>query len=178
MSCVKDITLLERYIDGELPEVLSARVEIGLESCGHCRDELNALMEVRSALQDHVAAAVAAAPLDGLFDRIEGQLDDPTPARVPFVERLRTWWQTQRLEAALSLAVAAAAIAVVFWVGGSLPERSATEPSLAEARGGDNTLIVESYEVQEGTVIIDVDPDDPTAPAVVWHYVDAEEDEG
>ena len=178
MSCVKDISLLERYIDDELPDVLVRRVEVALETCAHCRDEVDALLQLRSVLQEDIAAAMEAAPLDGLWDQLEPELGPMAPAKPSLLDRAREWWDTRRLEAAMGLAVAAAAIAVLVWVAGSLPTTSTVEPELADAAGGDNTLIVESYEVHEGTVIIDVDPDDPTAPAVVWHFVEDEDEQG
>ena len=176
MSCIEDTTLLERYADDELPAVMRRRVEAALESCEHCQDELAQLYAVREALVEHMAMAVDAAPLDSLWDRIEDQLG-PTevPQQPSFAERLRAWWNSQRLELAFGAAIAACAAVLLVWVAGSLPERGAAQPELVEATGGNNQLVVESYEVKEGTVVIDVDPDDPTAPAVVWHFVDDED---
>ncbi len=181
-------TLLERYLDGELEPSLVPRVESALESSEEYRRHLDELTQIRMALREDVAAAVASAPLDQLWDRISVALDEetgleavpdppPEPSRPGLIEQLKRWWETQRLEAALGAMAAVAAIALCVWFVQSMPgAATTTETPVAESEApADNTLIVESAEAEQGTIVIDVDPEDPTAPAVVWHLMDEEE---
>jgi hypothetical protein len=72
--------------------------------------------------------------------------------------------------------MAAAAVLLCVWVGQAMilkpmqPTPFATETAEAVQN---HTFVVESYDVAEGsTVVIDVDPEDPQTPAVVWHIVE------
>ncbi|MFT5432376.1 MAG: anti-sigma factor RsiW [Myxococcota bacterium] len=177
MSCAKDTTLLERYVDDELPDILVRRVETALETCPHCRLIVDEHLSLRKVLRDDISAAVSAASFGGLWDRIEPELEAPLASKPSLMDRAREWWENRRLEAALGFGVALATVAVLVWVGTATLGHQVAAGDLADASNGDNTLIIESYEVKEGTVVIDVDPDDPTAPAVVWHFVDDEQDE-
>jgi anti-sigma factor RsiW len=177
MSCAKDTTLLERYVDEELPDVLVRRVEAALETCPHCRSTVDEHLSLRTVLREDISAAVSAASFEDLWDRIDAKLEAPLASKPSLMDRAREWWENRRLEAALGFGVALAAVAVLVWVGTAAVGHPVVTGDLANASSGDNTLIIESYEVKEGTVVIDVDPDDPTAPAVVWHFVDDEQDE-
>lgn len=210
MACVKDDTLLERYLDGELPEAMMPRVESALESCEHCQATLEELSTIRLSIQSSISEAADAAPLDQLWGRLEAELDLGGPAAAPrqptWRERVADWWENRRLELALGSMAAACAVLVAVWVGASMsvappsadqapevasdapqspqpsvvagtdkPERSQRRVAKASPN---NRLVVESTEVREGVVVIDVDPDDPGAPAIVWHLVDEELEEG
>ena len=183
MSCAIDQELLPRYLDGELPAALREQVEHELTRCDDCCERLAELTFVGDAVRMDIAAAVESAPLDGLWDRIEPGLGELEPSPTTVWSRLRAWWSERPLEVGLSLAATCAALLLCVWMAGQM---SAGEPALVQGVAFDqapraldaelNTLVVESYEVRQGTVIIDVDPDDPGAPAVVWHYVDDEEE--
>lgn len=187
MSLPIEETMLERYLDGELAREELSKVESALESSQECRDYLDELTRIRTMMRADVQAAVAVAPLDGLWDRIVGELDR-VPAGVPaepvaaptLIDWLRAWLAARPIEVPLNALVAVAAILVCVWFAGSLPDQArstaATEPvePLADVAQQDNTLIVESAEVDLGTIVIDVDPEDPSTPAVVWHLVDEE----
>lgn len=183
MSCAIDQELLPRYLDGELPDAMREQVEHELTRCDECCERLAELTFVGAAVRMDIGAAVEAAPLDGLWDRIEQGLAPVEPSSTTLWSRLRAWWSERPLEIGLSLAAASAALLVCVWMAAQM---SAGEPALVQgvafeqtagALGAEvNTLIVESCEVRQGTVIFDVDPDDPGAPAVVWHYVDDEQE--
>ncbi len=192
MSCLKDDALLERYMDGELEPSLIARVEAALEECQHCRDHIEAFEAIQGAMRAEIVDAVARAPLDQLWGRIDEQLQAAKPRVVPdapvtaptaapagWVARLRVWWETQRLEAALGGLAAAAAILVCVWFVQSMPTtKPVADPATAAVEMTnlpDNTLVIESAEAESGTILIDIDPEDPSTPAVVWHIVDDDE---
>ncbi|MFT7624205.1 MAG: anti-sigma factor RsiW [Myxococcota bacterium] len=190
MSLPIDETLIERYLDGELPPDLVARVETALETSTECQQHLDELIEIRSVLRADIAMAVEAAPLDDLWGRISQALDEaPVPqaatpaAPLNLINRLRHWWDNQRLEVAMSSFAAVCAVMLCVWFVQSMPASApAGEPGSDSANDSanvvspatDNTLIVESAEADEGTIVIDVDPEDPSSPAVVWHLVDEE----
>ena len=179
-SCDVDKRDIERYLDGELPEAMRPPVEAALESCDDCLAYAEEPSRLGEALRADIADAVMRAPLDGLWDRIEPELgrEAQRVKRPSLGGRLRAWWATQRLELVLGACATAAAVALLVWIAGGPTEQTpaAVDEAPAIAAPEDNTLQVESYEVDEGTVVIDVDPEDPTAPAIVWHFVDDEED--
>jgi hypothetical protein len=76
------------------------------------------------------------------------------------------------MEWALGGAVAALAVLIGVWALHTPPNAT---PSPNATAAVTHEFIVESYEVSEGTVIIDVDPQQDM-PAIVWHFVDEEED--
>ena len=164
--------LLERYLDGELPADELAAVEAAIAVSPRHQEQVEEHHAIREALREASAHAVAQAPLEGLWERISAEIDAQAP-RVPvgppsLVERLRVWWTTPRL--AVALGVAAALVVGGLWLARQAPPSA--PPAPAETARDDHRLIVESYEVTSGTVVIDVDPEDADAPAVVWHFVD------
>ncbi len=185
MACVNDQPLLERYLDGELSGALTFRVESALETCEHCRATLDELSTIKLAVQSDITAAVEAAPLDGLWARIDAQLNLDNEMVQPrsWLDRIKGWWEGQRTELVLGAVVATCAVLLAVWIGGSLnvqlpvPEAPTAVAPVRQLAPANNRLVVESTEVREGVVIIDVDPDDPAAPAIVWHLVDAELEE-
>jgi len=177
MSCNHDETLLDRYLDDELVDDLRRRVAATVENCEHCQRYVADIQSIRQALQFSTAQSVANAPLKTLWETIRTQLpenDGKTPVTYApsWGERLRGWWGPPAMEWALGGAVAALAITIGLWTLHTPPNEDTTVNPTATVT---HTFVVESYEVLEGTVIIDVDPQQDM-PAIVWHFVDEEED--
>lgn len=185
MSCIQDESLLERYLDGELPEPLVRRVEDALEACEHCRSLVAQAEAIRGALKTRHAEVAASAPVDAMWSRIEAALAEApaAPPAATLLDRLARWWASladRRLEVAIGATAVVLAAVVGVWVlrtASITPEPAAPETAVAPA-APDNTLIVESYEVSEGTVVIDQDLDDTGAPTVVWHFSAEDADGG
>jgi anti-sigma factor RsiW len=177
MSCNHDEALLDRYLDGELSAELRLRVEANVQDCEHCRRYVEDIHSIRQALQYSSARSVANAPLDSLWETIRTQLpndseESPHSQTPSLGERLRRWWGPPAMEWALGGAVAALAVLIGVWALHTPPNAT---PSPNATAAVTHEFIVESYEVSEGTVIIDVDPQQDM-PAIVWHFVDEEED--
>jgi anti-sigma factor RsiW len=177
MSCNHDETLLDRYLDGELSAALRLRVEANVQSCAHCQRYVSDIHSIRQALQYSSARSVANAPLDSLWETIRMQIPndgEENPLRqTPLLgERLRRWWGPPAMEWALGGAVAALAVMIGLWTLHTPPHATTTPDATASVT---HEFVVESYEVSVGTVIIDVDPQHDM-PAIVWHFVDEEED--
>ncbi len=184
MSCLKDDVLLLRYVDDEVPEPIRHRVEVALDTCAHCRDVVAANRALGGLLRESTRDALAPlAPLD-LWAGIEARLEraPPEPAwTVRWREALRRLWSERPLELGFGAAAAVALAALVVWVGRSVdaPQPEPGDQTLAGVTmGQDNGLVVESYEVAEGTVVIDQNPDDVAAPTIVWHFVEGDATDG
>jgi anti-sigma-K factor RskA len=184
MNCIRDEKLLELYIDGELDQSDLARVESAVTDCEHCRDYVADAAVVRSALQDSIAEAVNAAPLATLWERIEEQLDageqtQPDSAETVssgWFERFQAWVAPRKLQVAFALC--AAIVATVFAFRMILPpsQPGNEQPAIAMSQATvKNTLVVESLDISQGTVVIDADPTGEM-PTVVWHFIDEEQE--
>lgn len=169
-----DESLLQSYLDDELEAHERARVDGLLAQHPASQARLDELRVMQRGLALALDARVNALSDGALWDRVEAALDAaPAPTRLGWGQRVRAWFELPRLELALAGGALAAAVAIVVWVRSSgspmvLPVVAAPAP----AETADNTLIVESYEVSEGTVVIDIQEDTPGAPAVVWHFVE------
>lgn len=158
-------------------------------------------LELRASIEAAVDAAPLGdlwARLEPQLTYREDLASETAPSRMGFARgllaRWRDAWGHRRLELALGGLAAACAVLVVVWMAGSLSGAGVSlEPKLGGVAGigapsgdaagdaadvepsvADNRLVVEETEVREGSVVIDIDPDDPSAPAVVWHLVDSE----
>lgn len=174
MTCQVEDYVLEQYFDDELSNADRALVEHELEHCPACQARLEAMSLARLSLQGAFAAVVDNAPLDGLWDRVQSEIQPYVPSDATWWERVRAFWSVPRLDFALGAAAAACAAAIVTWVVASAPVAEKPGAAVVSSVTEDHTLVVESIEALEGTVVIDVDPENPSAPAVVWHYVDEE----
>ncbi len=184
MNCIQDDMLLEQYIDDALDTEQFATVEAAVQSCEHCRDYVDDAKVLRSALKESIAAAVDAAPLDTLWERIEKQLDvDEVKLREtsgmaspgPF-ERLKEWIYPRRLQ--LSFALCASVIVGIMIYNMTNIEAEQNNPQTAVAMSVTtvkNTLVIESLDVTQGTIVIDADPSEDM-PTIVWHFVDDEQE--
>ncbi|MBT9558749.1 MAG: hypothetical protein IV100_22145 [Myxococcales bacterium] len=169
------------YLDGELDPDDVAQLEARLASDPDTAVRLESFRRFTGAVETALDARVASIPAGALWERVSAELDAApplpspvpvaAPARVGLMERLRRFFAMPPLEFGLTATAAVAAIAVSVWTLRSGPTRPAAPPE-AVAEAPDNTFVIESYEVTEGTVVIDVQEDDPSAPAVVWHFVD------
>jgi anti-sigma factor RsiW len=170
------------YLDGELEPDGVAQLEARLASEPETAARLESFRRFSGAVESALDARVASVPVGALWERVSAELDAApaalpskvpvaAPARVGVMERLRRFFAMPPLELGLTAGAAVAAIAVAVWTLRSGPTRPAAAPD-AVAEAPDNTFVIESYEVTEGTVVIDVQEDDPSAPAVVWHFVD------
>lgn len=175
-----DDLLLERYLDGELDVTERAAMEARLRTDADARERLEALRDFETGVQRALDARLARLPEGALWARVEAGLEaEAVPARSiaqpTLLDRLKAWLSIPRFELALSGAAVAAAVLVVLWMGRTAPTPPAAAPEVAIAvDSGNNTFVIESCEVDSGTVVIDVSPDDPSMPAVVWYF----EDEG
>lgn len=169
------------YLDGELEPDGALELEARLASDPETATRLESFRRFSGAVESALDARVAAIPSGALWDRVSAEIDAvpvapsavpvAAPVHVGLMERLRRFFTMPPLELGLTAGAVAAAIAVSVWTMQSGPNRPALLPD-AVAEAPDNTFVIESYEVTEGTVVIDVQEDDPSAPAVVWHFVD------
>ncbi len=171
-----DDTLLQRYLDHDLDPEERARTDALLAADPAARQRLEDYEALVRATASALDARLARIPAGALWDRLESELDaGAAPAR-SWLDRLMAAFRVPRLELGLACGALAAAAAIVVWVrlsavpAGPAQVAKASETAAEEIQK--NALIVESYEVTEGTVVIDVSEDMPGAPAVVWHFVD------
>ena len=177
MSCNHEETLLDRYLYGELTAELHTRVERTLQSCEHCQRYVTDIENIRQTLQTSTSQAIANAPLDTLWESIreklpEGEVSPTQNVTASWADRVSRWWGAPALEWALGGAVAAVAVLFGLWAIQSPPGPATSTDNITSVS---HEFVVESYEITEGTVIIDVDPQQDM-PAIVWHFVDDEED--
>lgn len=169
------------YLDGELEPDGVAQLDARLASDPETAARLESFRRFSGAVESALDARVASVPALALWERVSAELDaaPARPSKVPVaastrvgvMERLRRFFAMPPLELGLTAGAAVAAIAVAVWTLRSGPARPTAAPE-AVTEAPDNTFVIESYEVTEGTVVIDVQEDDPSAPAVVWHFVD------
>ena len=162
---------LECYLDGELAPHEVTSLESELRDDADARERLEILRTFERGIRGGLDARVAQIPEGALWARIEAGL--PKAATGPtWIERLRAWFAVPAFELKLSFAATGLAAAVVIWMIQS-PEAPVAAPEATLAAVSEsNAFVVESYEVSRGTVVIDVPPDDPTMPAVVWYFDD------
>ncbi len=169
------------YLDGELEPDGVAQLEARLPSDPETAARLESFRRFNGAVETALDARVAAIPAGSVWERVSAELEasPPLPSPVPVaapirvgvMERLRRFFTMPPLELGLTAGAVAAAIAISVWTIGSSPGEPVALPEVA-LEAPNNTFVIESYEVTEGTVVIDVQEDDPSAPAVVWHFVD------
>jgi anti-sigma factor RsiW len=173
-----DDLLLERYLDGELDVTERASVEARLRSDPDARERFEALSGFEAGLRSAIDARVSRLPEGALWARIEaGLAEEQAPARrapaPTLLERVKAWFTIPPMEFALSAGAVAAAVVVGVWMSRTAPPPAAAAPEVAVAdETGNNTFVVEDCVVDSGTVVIDVPPDDPSLPAVVWYFED------
>ena len=177
MQCEMKKDVLERWVDEELHGKEAINVEIHVQECDICSQHVAQTLQVREALRDSTALQVAHAPLDSLWSRIEERLDhaEAPPKQVqrtnePF--SIRDWWNHLFHPIAAGAAVAALGITIGLWT--IQAPVSSTNQSL-HTQTVNHAFVMESYEVSNGTVVIDVDPLGEE-PAVVWHFIEEEEE--
>lgn len=177
--CIQNDALLEQYVDGELESAEAGRVEAALANCEHCSDYLADLAVVQGAVKKSIAEAVEAAPLDQLWSRIEGELERAkVEAGDGLIERIKGWLQPAPLRLAMgACALLIAVLAAIQMMDSTVKQESPDRVVASSAVPVKNTLVVESVDVTQGTVVIDVDPDE-VMPAIVWHFVDDEREDG
>jgi len=176
--------LLEQYIDDALDAEQLATVEAAVQSCEHCRDYVDDAKVLRTALQESITAAVDAAPLDTLWERIEKQLDvDELKLREPSdmaspgpFERLKEWFSPRRLQLSVALCASVIVGIVIYDMTNIEPQQNNHQPAVAmSGMTVKNTFVLESLDVTQGTVVIDADPSEDM-PTIVWHFVDDEQE--
>jgi len=179
---------LMRYLDGELASRDARLLEKRLAESPALQRTLDALVQMREVVRAryHAAADEAQPRLAGLWDRIEGQLAAPEPARAsarPAAVRglwagVRGWLDAYRghlLTGALSAAAGAVlAIVALRSMGGGI-EQPQPPPPVAVAEAAE----VESLEVEDGTGTIFQIPADEAggaATTVIWVTPHTEEE--
>jgi len=178
MGCIKDETLLERYLDDELSPHMAQRVATAVKDCDHCAAFINDMTLIRTSLNESMAQAVANAPLDQLWERIEESIHEQAePEVAPSLwRRISDWLAPDRLEFSMSAAATAAAVAIMIWIAGAPESHVAVIPSATPvANNVDNTLVVESVEYT-GVLIVDMEPENKSKPTVLWHFPDNEQE--
>jgi len=117
--------------------------------------------EVQS-FQDLSALVREAAQPDGkppefeaFFRGVEARFEALQGAPVRRWARWRSWWQERPLWWMAPVGATLAAAALVALVG-------------SEERAPNNTCFVDSYDLNDGSVVIDQDLDDPSRATVIW----------
>lgn len=143
LSCARALVLLEPYLDGDLVEARTRRVEMHLQSCVDCRAALGSARQIQTTLRDLPALQAPAAVRQKLADAMlqtESAASVPTSAAPHWQDRLaeavsRSWdamtgkgggsaaWLRP------AAAVAALVLLVFVWVGQRQPT---TEMDIAQ----------------------------------------------
>ena len=186
--------LLHAYMDGETTPEETQFVEAELEADAAYRDELEGLRAMSEALRAPIEAEMAQVDLSGLWPAIEKEIRVEEPVRPVVTDAAPTWME--RLQSfftipQLGYVGAMALIGVVgLWVMDGVPGEGAKGPDMGApvvasgesqdsanqgSKGsldGSNLAFVSGLEYESGTVFVDQDPEDPTAPLIVWHIED------
>ena len=175
MACNMKTDVLERFLDDDLDPTECATIRGHIEHCTHCEKHVNDVLLVRNALQESTAQQVSNAPLDKLWERIEHELDrepaETKPITPPMGDKILAWWHSIARPWAVASAVSALGVVLGIW---ALHSPNSHTDLNANPDTANHAFVMESYEVSDGTVIIDVDPEG-SVPAVVWHFIDEEE---
>ena len=177
MKCEMKKDVLERWLDEELDGEAAVHVDAHVKECNLCSQHVAQTLQVRQALRDSTALQVAQASFDSLWSRIEERLEQ-TESRRESLEKANApfsmgdWWTGLFRPLAAGAAVAALGITIGLWtVQTPLSSNPALQPETVN-----HAFVMESYEVSNGTVVIDVDPQG-SEPAVVWHFIEEEEEQ-
>jgi len=175
MHCDIKTDMLERFVDDDLDYTEHKTIKAHIALCPHCKEHVDGVLQVRVALQESTAQQVSSAPLNMLWARIERELDQTGAATTrqsrSVGERLQAWWLSVARPWAVTSAVTALGVVLGIWALHS-PNNGPEPPANVDTMN--HAFVMESYEVLNGTVIIDVDPEGE-APAVLWHFIDEEE---
>ena len=178
MNCGMKKDVLERWLDEELDGAAAVDVDKHVKECNVCSEHVAQTLQVRQALRDSTALQVAQAPLDSLWSRIEERLDQtvarhqPRPIANEPVS-IGDWWNRLFRPLAAGSAVAALGITIGLW---TVQTPLSSSNSSLQTETVNHAFVMESYEVSNGTVVIDVDPLGEE-PAVVWHFIEEEEEQ-
>jgi anti-sigma factor RsiW len=162
------------YLDGELARDEGREVERALEADPQAQTRLEALIQMREAVQARFELAMTDAEpqLEAMWDKLRTELR-PAPSRAPprFWQSMREWFERYRSHM-MTGAVAAAAGAIIATVAtsghGPSPVRAA-RPALAAE--------VESLEVPDGSAMVFQIPPEAAGEApttVIWVNEDTE----
>jgi len=132
--------------DGEAPEVsLDPRMAA----------EVEAFRDLSNDIREAVTPRREAPDFEAFFRAVEARYEEAQ--RVPEARGAR-WWRALRERPLWWMAPVGAALAA-----GAL--LALTAPG---ERAPNNTCFVDSYDLDQGSVVIDQDPDDPSRATVIW----------
>jgi anti-sigma-K factor RskA len=109
--------------------------------------------------REALAPAGDAPSFEAIWAGVERRIADSL-APAPRAVDIEPWWRRVLAWRPALVLVPAGAAAVVVVLGLLLWSRPQAQS---------NACFVESYEADEGSVLIDQDPDDPGRPTVIWH---------
>ena len=107
MTCGDVETLLDAFLDSELPPPMLVAVARHAAGCGACDQTVRSLTTLREALAETVRRDAEAVDLSGLWSRVEAAIDS-TQRRRRWTERMRgapMWAAGLAMAAALTLVV-------------------------------------------------------------------------
>lgn len=134
MSCHKIKTMLNDYLDGDLPGDLKRSVDTHLDQCAHCRGEFEGLKEADDLLSFELKQMFKEIPVPGsLLEGIERELAREKK-RSPFFRRVLPYTRHAGAAAVLFVLIAAAGL---FWshfvpLGEIGQQSSVSTPQVAE----------------------------------------------
>ncbi len=195
MTAEERQALLHAYLDGETTPKETQFVEAELESDAEYRAEFEGLKAMSAALRAPIEAEMSQVDLSGLWPAIEKEIQVAEPVRQVIVDPAPTFMERIQEFFTLRQVAYIAAVALISIVGvrflngvsGDMePGAGTMEPTVAsvdetkqdtnqgvsDSLNESNLAFVSGLEYESGTVFVDQDPEDPTAPLIVWHIED------
>jgi anti-sigma factor RsiW len=194
---------LQLHLDGRLPPDEARALEERLRTDAALREQFDQLRRVRRAFQE-VFTEPPEVKFEEFWRGVEARLgEQATESEAePLLERARSWWQWLWQPAVgWSFAGAAAVVLVAFLLwgrGGAVQEPGqggepgaplvaaqqaggveAPQPGRRRELGEERRpqVVVESYRVQQGVVVVNRPVGSDKWPLVIWHLVPGEEDD-
>ena len=152
MTCGDVETLLDGFLDSELPPPMLVAIARHAGSCGACDQAIRSLTAVREALAETVRRDAEAVDLSGLWSRIDAAIES-TQRRRRWSERLRS---APAVAAGLAMAAALALVVLnvqpTARVAGVHPSRVPPNHAYIDRLAGRDVLL--RREQKSGTTVI------------------------